>query len=139
MTELQRWKSHKIVEAGKIMAYDEDTITVMADDGFTVEITPKEFTTKYKGGDTDLGYYVRYEDGYESWSPSKAFEEGYTVVESGSISVTLTKDEWTQINECLSSIDFGTEKGEEIIYANFLKQIGITPDTDPGEIKEEDI
>ncbi len=24
------------------------------------------------------GYYVRYEDGYESYSPAKAFEEGYT-------------------------------------------------------------
>jgi hypothetical protein len=24
------------------------------------------------------GYYVRYPDGYESWSPAKAFEEGYT-------------------------------------------------------------
>lgn len=24
------------------------------------------------------GYYVRYKDGYESFSPSKAFEEGYT-------------------------------------------------------------
>ncbi len=23
------------------------------------------------------GYYVRYEDGYESYSPAKAFEEGY--------------------------------------------------------------
>lgn len=27
------------------------------------------------------GYYVRYEDGFESWSPAKAFEEGYTKVE----------------------------------------------------------
>lgn len=24
------------------------------------------------------GYYVVYEDGYRSWSPVKAFEEGYT-------------------------------------------------------------
>ena len=27
------------------------------------------------------GYYVRYPDGYESWSPAEAFEEGYTLVE----------------------------------------------------------
>ena len=26
----------------------------------------------------DLGYYVVYEDGYQSWSPTKAFESGYT-------------------------------------------------------------
>lgn len=29
----------------------------------------------------DGGYYVEYEDGYVSWSPTKAFEEGYSVVE----------------------------------------------------------
>ena len=27
------------------------------------------------------GYYVRYPDGYESWSPAEAFEEGYTLVD----------------------------------------------------------
>ena len=27
------------------------------------------------------GYYVVYADGYKSWSPAKAFEEGYTLVE----------------------------------------------------------
>ena len=27
------------------------------------------------------GYYVRYEDGYESYSPAEAFESGYTPIE----------------------------------------------------------
>jgi hypothetical protein len=27
------------------------------------------------------GYYVRYEDGYESYSPAKAFEDGYHLIE----------------------------------------------------------
>jgi hypothetical protein len=26
------------------------------------------------------GYYVLYDDGYESWSPAAAFESGYTLV-----------------------------------------------------------
>ena len=26
------------------------------------------------------GYYVVYEDGYKSFSPAKAFEEGYTLI-----------------------------------------------------------
>jgi hypothetical protein len=26
----------------------------------------------------DLGYFVVYEDGYQSWSPTEAFEKGYT-------------------------------------------------------------
>lgn len=27
------------------------------------------------------GYYVVYEDGYESWSPAEAFEKGYTLIQ----------------------------------------------------------
>jgi hypothetical protein len=30
--------------------------------------------------DGSYGYYVVYEDGYASWSPTKAFEEGYTEI-----------------------------------------------------------
>ncbi len=26
------------------------------------------------------GYYVKYEDGYESYSPAEAFESGYTII-----------------------------------------------------------
>lgn len=28
------------------------------------------------------GYYVVYDDGYQSWSPAKAFEEGYTRIQA---------------------------------------------------------
>jgi hypothetical protein len=36
---------------------------------------------KHRGGDNPVGgYYVRYENGFESWSPAKAFEEGYTKI-----------------------------------------------------------
>ncbi|PYX85030.1 MAG: hypothetical protein DMG70_05000 [Acidobacteria bacterium] len=34
---------------------------------------PVRFPQEYLGG-----YLVQYEDGYLSWSPAKAFEEGYT-------------------------------------------------------------
>ena len=30
----------------------------------------------------DEGYHVRYEDGYESWSPAKPFEEAYKCADS---------------------------------------------------------
>ena len=84
---LPRYKSHKIVEAVKItslefMGYGKARIA--HSDGF-VE-TNDRYRDRFHGGedyggDPDLGYYVRYEDGYESWSPTKAFEEGYTKVE----------------------------------------------------------
>lgn len=36
------------------------------------------------------GYYIRYKDGYESYSPAKAFEEGYSVMGSnGQISTQI--------------------------------------------------
>lgn len=30
----------------------------------------------------DAGYHVRYEDGYESWSPKDAFEKAYHVADT---------------------------------------------------------
>jgi hypothetical protein len=30
--------------------------------------------------DGSYGYFVVYDDGYESWSPSQAFEAGYTLI-----------------------------------------------------------
>lgn len=36
----------------------------------------------YKKHDLSVGgYYVVYSDGYRSWSPAKAFEEGYTLLD----------------------------------------------------------
>lgn len=29
------------------------------------------------------GYYVVYEDGYKSYSPAKAFEDGYSLISAG--------------------------------------------------------
>ncbi|MCD8136722.1 MAG: DUF2829 domain-containing protein, partial [Parabacteroides gordonii] len=37
------------------------------------------FKTNGNGGD---GYHVRYEDGYESWSPKDVFEKAYQVAET---------------------------------------------------------
>ncbi len=37
------------------------------------------------------GYYVLYEDGYDSWSPAKAFEDGYTLIEEQKLTTTEVK------------------------------------------------
>ena len=39
----------------------------------------KDWTPPSKFTADDKGYRVIYEDGYESWSPRKAFDDGYTV------------------------------------------------------------
>ena len=86
---MQRYKSHKIVEAGKIQRIH--TTSVPAPDGSWnavidfVEVggwqyqVPDGFAARDKK--PEIGdYLVRYEDGYLSWSPAKAFEDGYDLL-----------------------------------------------------------
>jgi hypothetical protein len=79
MSQLADWKCHKIVKAGKIIAFGDGfytSVTVEDVNGApcSVAITPNVFAR----GRPDLGdYLVIYEDGYKSWSPAKAFEDGY--------------------------------------------------------------
>lgn len=90
---LPRFRSHKIVRAGLIvdMTKPEEDGTVKLSlsippvfqkdiqgqiSGFEVFVY-KEYMEKHKP--QKGGYYVMYDDGYESWSPAKAFEEGYKI------------------------------------------------------------
>lgn len=83
--ELPKWRSHKVVQAAKIIGYtaarDGGSIgwTLELDGGSFVTVS-STFIVKVPAAEPAGGYYVRYEDGYESWSPAKAFEEGYTLV-----------------------------------------------------------
>ena len=84
--EMPRYKCHKEVHALKIAAIeilgDGFASIAPADKGFAVFKTKGPFASKFSGGAIhDPGYYVVYADGYESWSPTKAFEEGYTLIE----------------------------------------------------------
>lgn len=88
MIELPKYVSHKQVWALKLARiemlpenagvrlffHDERYAPLERDYGYQLRIKD--------GGDDpdDPGYFVRYPDGYESWSPTKAFEEGYTPV-----------------------------------------------------------
>jgi hypothetical protein len=80
--EMPRYKCHKEVWALKIAAIEfgenGEAKIAPADAGFAPFETPVGYRTKFHGGEADLGYYVVYADGYASWSPTKAFEEGYT-------------------------------------------------------------
>ena len=81
--ELPKYKCTKEVWALKIdvIAINEDAGTAMitaVDTGFAEFQAPDGWLATYKGNGEDTGYYVIYKDGYKSWSPTKAFEEGYT-------------------------------------------------------------
>jgi hypothetical protein len=76
---MKRYQSHKIVEAEKVIRWTlgHGTATLEGADGALVIIP----IARVQGITTDdLGYIVCYRDGYTSWSPSKAFEEGHTEI-----------------------------------------------------------
>lgn len=87
--EMPKYKSHKTVHALKIKKIDFDIDRVRRGeetDGSAI-ITPEEsgyapfkVTANYlnKHQPKVGGYYVVYDDGYQSWSPAEAFEQGYT-------------------------------------------------------------
>lgn len=79
--ELPRYTSHKTVHALKIQdvhEYEDGggliTPSLNAYASFQVD---KDYMEKHQP--QVGGYYVVYKDGYTSWSPAIAFEDGYTL------------------------------------------------------------
>lgn len=84
--EMPRYQSHKKVWALKIKSVQADPsaplgstaacIIVPEESGYAPFRVDEEYCLKHnpKVG----GYYVVYDDGYKSFSPAQAFEEGYT-------------------------------------------------------------
>ena len=93
--EMPKYQSHKVVWALKIAKIDKDIDKAKEEeretDGSAV-ITPESlpddsygaFTVDgqymHKHNPEVGGYYVVYKDGYKSFSPADAFEEGYTKI-----------------------------------------------------------
>ena len=81
--EMPRYQSHKKVWALKIAgiepsAEDGSAWIIPEDKRYARFSVPSEYMTKH--GPQVGGYYVVYDDGYKSFSPAKAFEEGYTLI-----------------------------------------------------------
>ena len=74
---LQKWQSHKIVRAAKILQVNaDDTMELEVRLGMNVGVTPADkMFARYRPVAGD--YYVVYDDGYASISPAVAFLEGY--------------------------------------------------------------
>jgi len=85
--ELPMYECHKKVHALKIAAIevnkDLSAQIAPADDCFAAFTTNPGWAKRFEGSDVDPGYFVLYADGFASWSPSAAFEAGYTLVEEG--------------------------------------------------------
>lgn len=79
---LPKYVCHKEVQALKIRSIDRRDgkyFVVPFEPGFE----PFEVEASWidKHGPKAGGYYVVYKDGYTSFSPARAFEEGYTAVQ----------------------------------------------------------
>lgn len=72
------YRCHKHVRALKIGAVDPHNMLVPADRTFAPFFVDDAYMAKH--APAVGGYYVVYEDGYTSYSPAKAFEDGYTRV-----------------------------------------------------------
>lgn len=72
--DMAEFKCHKVVRAVRIVNRILDRLQTI--DGDTIVVPPGFITPQRELP----GYLVRYEDGYLSWSPVKAFEEGYTAI-----------------------------------------------------------
>lgn len=81
--DLPLYDCHKQVRAGKITRIDRSACGVRYEihmDATSV-VVDSDFVSKHKP--IEGGYYVEYEDGYRSYSPAKAFEEGYSLALTG--------------------------------------------------------
>lgn len=81
--ELPVYRSHKTVRALEIAGFCEGKIgdkqrsVWFKDTSYEPAVVPIEALTRYMPVDGD--FYVIYADGYQSFSPRKAFLEGYTL------------------------------------------------------------
>jgi hypothetical protein len=82
MINLPKWQCHKVVEAVQIYAialfehkagYKLSTL-----EAYDIAVSIEYYAKHHPQVG---GYYVKYEDGYESYSPKEAFEQGYTRIE----------------------------------------------------------
>ena len=83
MRELPRYQCHKVVHAikiGKVEINFDKTATLFPEEkGWEPFTVSDEYVARHH---PEAGsYYVVYDDGYESLSPAKAFEDGYSRID----------------------------------------------------------
>lgn len=111
---MQKFKSHKTVEAAKIIEVqkvsDREGVRLRFEYG-EVRVSPS-YMDKHqpKAG----GYYVRYDDGYESWSPAETFEAGYSLMPGDGVNFRDTLV-FTNCIECGEFLGRGEEGSGAIL------------------------
>lgn len=86
--EMPRYRCHKEVWALHILHVIGDVLE-FHDQGYAPLQVGSDFIHKHNP--QPGGYYVVYADGYKSYSPAKAFEDGYSAVSTIPPSMTVAK------------------------------------------------
>ena len=84
---MQRFKSHKIVTAARIIEVGtaaSGALGYLLLQGHSTPV-PMPMQWWFRHSPERGGYLVQYEDGYSSYSPAKAFEEGYHMVDDSTV------------------------------------------------------
>lgn len=86
MMDLPKYRCHKVVQAAKIIETGPEPGG--RDVALTLQLPSKEVGVVIVSTDWALkhnpqvgGYFIQYEDGYQSYSPAAAFEDGYTAID----------------------------------------------------------
>lgn len=89
---IPRYKCHKVVRAAKIVASEQQQsepnvfmLLLELPDATTVSWRYQPPGRQANAESFTGGYLVVYDDGYTSWSPAKAFEEGYSLDEPNAL------------------------------------------------------
>lgn len=101
---MKRYTSHKEVDAAKIIDFALagnspilDGYVLTLEDGEKVNVT-NEWCSKHSSEQGFVGgYFVRYADGYESWSPAAAFESGYREITNEGHAALAVENENTDL------------------------------------------
>lgn len=125
--KLQQFRCHKVVEAMKVEQIRwVEPMTLIGPGGLEVPVD-RDYMAKHepKVG----GYYVRYENGYESWSPADAFEGGYTLVASEATPLSdLVETKYPVTEEVLrrfeSAFVYHPPKGDQAARYQILRNWG---------------
>jgi hypothetical protein len=125
---LPLYQCHKIVGAVKIGQIDHkpnpDLTGRSAASSYGAVITPEIYPLiPFEVSPTYIlrhkpevgGYYIRYEDGYESFSPAKAFEDGYSLIDQSVDQLPWFRDN-KRTQSCLLLVS-ETEAPLEVIEA----------------------
>lgn len=76
LIEMPLYRSHKIIAALEIADFKANSVIEFKDDRFAPAGISLEMLARYRPVKGD--FYVVYEDGYRSFSPRKAFLDGYS-------------------------------------------------------------